>query len=160
MILASATDTAIPFQASFQRKVLKPFTLSNGQVIPAGVIIELPAHAISHDPEVFDGSDKFDAFRYYNIRQKSGGKGTKAAEIVANNQFVSVGQSSLTFGYGRHACPGRFFAANEIKMIVSRVLMQYDMKMVDGITERYPNIEYGGQVSEIHVSIPNGNNRD
>ena len=33
---------------TFQRKVKKTFSLSNGQVIPAGVIIEVPAAAISH----------------------------------------------------------------------------------------------------------------
>ena len=49
----------------------------------------------------------------------------------------------MAFGYGRHACPGRFFAANEIKLIFSRILLEYDLRMPDGITERYPNIETG-----------------
>ncbi|EFY97494.2 cytochrome P450 [Metarhizium robertsii] len=36
--------------ASVQRKVLKPFALSNGQVVPAGVIIECANKAICDDP--------------------------------------------------------------------------------------------------------------
>ncbi|KAG9508132.1 hypothetical protein J7337_001695 [Fusarium musae] len=44
--------------ASFQRKVLKPFTLSNGQVIPAGVTIEIPAVAVSSDSNVFPHAEK------------------------------------------------------------------------------------------------------
>lgn len=74
--------------------------------------------------------------------------GVRAAEAVANSQFVSVGTSSLTFGYGRHACPGRFFAANEIKMVIATALQHYDMKLVDGETERYPNLTFGAQVRE------------
>jgi cytochrome P450 len=47
------------------------------------------------------------------------------------------------FGYGRHACPGRFFAANEIKMMLSRFLLNYEFKNEDGSNERYAQIELG-----------------
>lgn len=39
--------------------------------------------------------------------------------------------------------PGRFFAANEIKLILARILLEYDIKMPDGMTERYPNLAMG-----------------
>lgn len=74
------------------------------------------------------------------------GTGAKAAEVVANSQFVGVGTSSLTFGYGRHACPGRFFAVNEIKMIMAQAILQYEVRNVDGVTERYPNKQVGSSV--------------
>ncbi|RMJ08867.1 hypothetical protein CDV36_011516 [Fusarium kuroshium] len=131
--------------ASFQRKVLKPFTLSNGQKIPEGVTIEIPAVAISADSSVFPRADKFDPLRFYRLRQQA--KDDGSAEKAALHQFVSVNQSSLTFGFGRHACPGRFFAANEIKMILANAILQYDIKLIDA-TERYPNIEFA------HMSIP------
>ncbi|KAF4120757.1 Cytochrome P450 [Geosmithia morbida] len=131
--------------ASFQRKVMKPFTLSNGQTIPAGVTIEVPAVAVNSDCDVFPDADRFDPLRFYNLRQQAREK--KSVEAAAQNQFVSVSQDSLTFGYGRHACPGRFFAANEIKMIVACALMKYDFKNVDGCSTRYPNIEFAHMVS-------------
>ncbi|KAI4595665.1 hypothetical protein KJ359_006654 [Pestalotiopsis sp. 9143b] len=133
--------------ASFQRKVLKTFTLSDGQVIPAGVIIEVPAVAISFDPELFPQPEKFDPLRFYKLRQKAR-DGGGSSESAALNQFVSVSQNSLTFGYGRHACPGRFFAANELKMILSNMLLKYDIGLANGATERYPNMEFA------HMSIP------
>ncbi len=37
-------------------------------------------------------------------------------------------------------CPGRFFAANEIKLILSRLLLDFDFKMPDGLTQRYDNV--------------------
>ena len=39
--------------------------------------------------------------------------------------------------------PGRFFAANEIKLMLSRILLDYDIKMPDGFSERYPNLAMG-----------------
>ena len=58
-------------------------------------------------------------------------------------QFVTVTPNFMAFGYGRHACPGRFFAANEIKLLLARLLVEYDMKMPDGKTERYANLVMG-----------------
>ncbi|KAF4982776.1 hypothetical protein FZEAL_1677 [Fusarium zealandicum] len=132
--------------ASFQRKVLQPFTLSNGQTIPKGVTIEVPAVAVNTDSKVFPNAEKFDPLRFYKLRQQA--KDNGSGEKAALNQFVSVNQSSLTFGFGRHACPGRFFAANEIKMILANTLLRYDIKLVGSTTERYPNIEFA------HMSIP------
>lgn len=128
---------------SFQRKVLKTFTLSNGQVIPAGCLIEVPSVGVNFDDEVVDNPEKFDAFRSYRARELGGLEGAEKASAGASNQFVTVSPSNLLFGYGRHACPGRFFAANEIKMIVSRAVLDYDMKMTDGSRERYANLDVG-----------------
>ncbi|KAI9146868.1 Cytochrome P450 monooxygenase ATR2 [Paramyrothecium foliicola] len=132
--------------ASFQRKVMKPFTLPNGQLIPAGVTIEVPAVGVNADSEVFANADKFDPLRFYHLREQAKEKGS--VEGAATNQFVSVSQNSLTFGYGRHACPGRFFAANEIKMILANAIMSWEFKMVGDSKERYPNTEFA------HMSIP------
>jgi cytochrome P450 len=135
---------------------MKPITLSNGQVLPAGVNIEVPAYTVGQDEETFPDAERFDGLRFYRMREQSetfnkpggGGAGSTAVEAAAHNQFVSVSQNSLTFGYGRHACPGRFFAANEIKMIMARLVLMYDIRNVGESTERYPNLEIGNLVSK------------
>lgn len=33
------------------------------------------------------------------------------------------------FGYGPQACPGRFFAVHEAKVVLSRILARYDFKL-------------------------------
>lgn len=58
-----------------------------------------------------------------------------------------MSNSSLTWGYGRHACPGRFLANNELKMILAHALINYDWKLPDGVTERYPDRIYSSAVS-------------
>lgn len=114
--------------------------------MPAGSIVELPLVGINSDEEYFRDCDRFDALRFYKLREAKAKQetGTKQAEVVANSQFVSTGPSSLTFGYGRHACPGRFFAVNEIKIILAIILTDYEIKNMG--SERYANLEYGEMV--------------
>ncbi len=93
--------------------------------------------AIYSDSQFWPESDKFDGFRHYKMRR--GGTTTDHAR----NQFVTTNEQNLAFGYGRHACPGRFFATNEIKMIVAKMILDYDIKLPHGQTEMYEQIEIG-----------------
>ena len=45
--------------------------------------------------------------------------------------MVTPTNSYLLFGQGRHACPGRFFAVNEIKVMLAHVILTYDVKFGD-----------------------------
>lgn len=124
------------------RKVIQGITLSNGQYIPAGTTIEVPSDAIHNDPDNYTGGesvDVFDGFRYYKRRQ------TGQVADNARNQFVTSNEQSLMFGYGAHACPGRFFAANEIKMMLARLLLDYDIQNENRSKVRYPNLDFGKQ---------------
>ncbi len=57
-----------------------------------------------------------------------------------NAQFVTVTKENMSFGLGRHACPGRFFAANEIKLILARMLLEFDFSMPEGQEKRFVNL--------------------
>jgi len=46
-----------------------------------------------------------------------------------HHQMVTPRLDYILFGIGRPACPGRFFAVNELKTLLSHVLMNYDVKM-------------------------------
>ena len=48
----------------------------------------------------------------------------------------------MHWGYGLHACSGRFFAAMEIKMIMAHVLLEYDFRFEEGTVERPRNISF------------------
>ncbi|OHE90947.1 cytochrome P450 [Colletotrichum orchidophilum] len=134
---------------SFTRKVLKDVTLPNGQTIPEGMFIEVPADGMNNDPDIFPDPHVFDPLRFYKLREAkelAAASGPKAAEVVVQAQFVSVGTTHLTFGYGKHACPGRFFAVNEIKMIIANILCNYEIRMPEGMTERYENLAFGSSI--------------
>jgi cytochrome P450 len=38
----------------------------------------------------------------------------------------------MGFGHGEHACPGRFFASNEMKIALCVLLLKYDLRFVPG----------------------------
>jgi cytochrome P450 len=54
---------------------------------------------------------------------------------------VTIGTDPLSFGIGRHACPCRGFAANEIKLIAINILRQFDVEQKEK-GPRYANIAY------------------
>lgn len=126
-----------PLTTTSHREVIQPFSFSNGQKIPAGATIELPSRAVGRDAANYPDSQVFDGFRHYRARQ------TGTARDHARNQFVTSNEQNLVFGYGKHACPGRFFAANEIKMLLARIILEFDFKNEDGSAERYKDIEIG-----------------
>ncbi|KAH7038346.1 cytochrome P450 [Microdochium trichocladiopsis] len=126
--------------STFERRALQSFTLSDGHFIPKGTNLEIPNHAIARDPEIFPDPDAFKPWRFYEMGEKN----TEKNGGGTSHQFVSVSTELGSFGYGRDACPGRFYAADELKMILARILMAYDVRMVDGETERYPNLDFGG----------------
>jgi cytochrome P450 len=39
----------------------------------------------------------------------------------------------LNFGHGNHACPGRFFASNEIKVVLIELLRSWEWKFLEGM---------------------------
>ncbi|KAB8226878.1 cytochrome P450 [Aspergillus alliaceus] len=51
-------------------------------------------------------------------------------------QLVTASFRHLGFGYRQHACPGRFFAANETKVIFVELLLNLDLELPHGATPR------------------------
>ncbi|RFU74429.1 hypothetical protein TARUN_7822 [Trichoderma arundinaceum] len=111
--------------ASFIRKVMKPIDLSDGTHLPAGTRVLAPQAGVSMDEQFFHNPEEFDALRFYNMRQES-------AEASNRWQFTSLNDTNLNFGAGKHACPGRFFAGNQIKLILAFFLINYDVRLKEG----------------------------
>ncbi|VUC30086.1 unnamed protein product [Clonostachys rosea] len=127
----------------YNRKVVKPFTLSNGQLIPSGVNIEIPSSFVCSDTVNFEDPGEFDAFRFYNIAREYQDEKTGSYGPKPNTEFSAADPRILSFGYGRRACPGRFLAAAEIKMILGHILTEYEIKLPPGVSGRYKNLSFG-----------------
>ena len=90
------------------------------------------------DPDVYENPEMFDGFRFVKLRNHS-------RLEDGSLEYTSSDVKNMAFGYGRHACPGRFFASSETKMIMAYLLMHYDFKFPDEQKIRPPSKAYETQ---------------
>lgn len=82
------------------------------------------SHTINRDPKLYPNPDKFDPLRFHHLGQQLG----KELEY----QHSTTGTDTIIFGHGFWACPGRFFAAAEIKTVAAYILTHHDFKLLPG----------------------------
>jgi len=116
-----------PIHLSFFRNVKEDITLSDGLRLPAGIQICVASGPIARDTSLLPGADTFDGFRWARQGDKQ-------------EFFVTTTPKNLHFGYGKYACPGRFFASNEIKIILTRLLLEYEFRFQETQKERPKNL--------------------
>ncbi|KAL0949829.1 hypothetical protein HGRIS_009864 [Hohenbuehelia grisea] len=100
------------------------YTFSNGTYLPKGTFLNVASDAVHHSEEHYSNALDFNPFRFSDLRED--GQQLKHQMVNTNNEYVF-------FGHGRHACPGRFFASNELKTMLAHVVLNYDVKLKDGI---------------------------
>ena len=110
-----------PSMLSYHRVIQQDHFLSDGTYLPSGSHICMPVNAIQNDADVTPDPHVFDALRYYKYRQREG-EGHR-------HQFATTEKNLLNFGHGKYACPGRFFASLEIKVILAPLIMNYDFEL-------------------------------
>jgi|GEM_PF-1783428 len=114
------------------REVLEPFVLETrvGQfALRAGDRVCIAPFITHRDPELFEDPDSYRHDRFY---VESGVK-----------QFYKGGErvplALMPFGAGHSMCPGRFFAANEIKLFIAMTLLACEIEPVD---QPIPKFDY------------------
>jgi cytochrome P450 len=115
------------------RKVMKSFTFSNGVTLPAGATLATAGGAIQYDDAIYPNAKEFRPFRFSELREREG----ESAKLHS----VNTSPEYLVFGHGEHACPGRFFAVNEVKLMLAFILLRYDIKTETG--KRPANWDFG-----------------
>lgn len=84
------------------------------------------------NPSVYENPEKYDAYRF-----------VKKAEVDAGlsrfSGYTAVTTDSVGFGYGKHACPGRTYVAQEMKVILSHILLKYDFQFPEGYRPQVMN---------------------
>lgn len=107
-------------------------TLSDGTYLPTGVHLMVPIAPVVTDADVTPDPLLFDGLRHYRDR--------KRPDQATRHQFATTSATNLHFGHGKFACPGRFLAGNSIKMLLSNLLLRYDVGFVGGGTDRPANV--------------------
>ncbi|KAI1497974.1 cytochrome P450 [Biscogniauxia marginata] len=106
--------------ASMRRHVEETFQLSNGLVLKKGTRTQVDSRRM-WDSDVHENPEQWDGYRFLRLRLDP--KTEKMARLI------NTSPSHLGFGHGEHGCPGRFFAANEIKVVLCHLLIKYDWRL-------------------------------
>lgn len=115
-------------------------TTPEGLHIPRGNQVCVPGYAMHHDPEVYEAPDEFRPFRFSDMRKVAEGNGAAAEDKEAaqasylsraRKQWATTTNDFLGFGHGRGACPGRFFAAAELKLMLAHLVLNYDFEIME-----------------------------
>jgi cytochrome P450 len=115
--------------ATFRRLATADVQLSNGYLIKKGTRVVFE-NTHMWDEKYYENPYEYDGYRWLRLRDDP----TK--EHLAH--LVSTSTQQMGFGHGLHSCPGRFFAANEIKIGLCHLLLKYDWKFPEGTATPKP----------------------
>lgn len=112
-------------------------TLKDGTVVPKGTSLAF-ANNLRFDPEMYPSPEKFDGYRFQKMRNDP-----KKSTLTP---FTKTRMSHLAFGHGKNSCPGRFLACDEAKLILSHLLLNFDIKAVEG---QLPQLQVQGMFIQL-----------
>jgi cytochrome P450 len=101
-----------------QRCAVRDFTFKDGFKIPRNTWMFFLNRELFFDQDIYENPEKFDPWRSLKMKSEDGSQ---------KHLFSTVSDTSLHFGAGNQACPGRFFSSHEIKMILIHFLTRYEL---------------------------------
>ncbi|KAI0011208.1 cytochrome P450 [Xylariaceae sp. FL0662B] len=110
------------------RTVVNPkgVTTPSGTHLPHGTLVCAPSYPVFHDPAIYPEPFVFKPFRFAEKREAVDGESYVQR---ARQAFATTSPEYTAFGHGRHACPGRFFASTELKLMLAYIVMNYDFEL-------------------------------
>ncbi|KAJ5393006.1 hypothetical protein N7465_011980 [Penicillium sp. CMV-2018d] len=110
---------------NLERKALRDVILPNGLTMPRGTNVAVDS-SIMWDPAIYPDPFSYDAYRFLRLRQS----GNTAAALA------STSPEHIAFGIGKPICPGRFFAGNEVKIALAKIILTYDVRIAERTTPK------------------------
>ena len=116
---------------TFNRQLDVPLNLPDGTLLPKGSFLSVPQWPVYYDPTLYKDPETFDAARF--------------AQLPDNDKWTFASHNSdwPGWGTGKFACPGRFWASAQMKLILVTLLNEYDTSLPDGQVGRPKNMVYG-----------------
>ncbi|KAJ8128001.1 hypothetical protein O1611_g5634 [Lasiodiplodia mahajangana] len=114
-------------------------TLPDGSHIPYGTKIGISAYSVHRDEGNYTSAVRYDAFRF--VRERDGKVGGREKRPQG---LVNTSEKFLGFSHGSHACPGRFFAANQLKIALGHIALLYE---IEPIPKRPTNMWFFGHIA-------------
>ncbi|KAK3943339.1 P450 monooxygenase [Diplogelasinospora grovesii] len=111
-------------------------TLPDGKThLPQGGWVGVPTLGIHRDERFYPHADVYDPFRFVPTKKPGFCNSTeKTVTEEDDDEKLLAGRPTTTylgFGYGRHACPGRWVSVLMLKMILVYITLHYDVEPGD-----------------------------
>lgn len=129
-------------------------TLPDGTHLPQGVKVGIQAYSVHRDGDFYPNAETYQPFRFVSaphsrqtdtaIASGSDTESSQSSFAPRKSSVDSTGSASserrkplalvttsptfLAFSHGPNACPGRFFAANQMKMTLAHIALHYDIE--------------------------------
>ncbi|KAI1850940.1 hypothetical protein JX265_007265 [Neoarthrinium moseri] len=110
----------------------------SGVELSPGTRVCGPSFPVFHDGDIYPDPYEFRPFRFAEKRSTTEGSYVDKARQA----WPTTSTEYTAFGHGRHACPGRFFASSELKLMLAYILLHYDFEMQE---KRPENVWFGLQ---------------
>jgi ent-kaurene oxidase len=138
-VLRESQRMSPPTTLGMKRLFKQEYTFSNGLTVPEGTYVCLPIYAIENDPTHTKNPEIFDGLRSYRLRQQGERRMVQENNRHDDRLFSSIEPTALNFGFGKTACPGRYFASLVVKMLFVKLLTEYDFQFLPN-TQRPRNL--------------------
>ncbi|CAI6331425.1 unnamed protein product [Periconia digitata] len=104
----------------YSRFIEEPIVLSTGLHLQPGQFITTSGHSLAMDPDIFPNPRVYNALRAYE----------EGLAVHRAQPFRSVDSKDHRWGAGRWACPGRSIASLVSKVILVKLLDEYEFSFV------------------------------
>jgi cytochrome P450 len=131
-------------RAALRKVVVNGLKTEDGIALPKGAMVSVLTHPAHCDSEIFSNPTKFDPWRFSRLREAA--TASDPDNHGSKWSFICTGDQNLSFSLGRHACPGRFILDFELKMIVSYLLMNYDVAFPEEYKGMRPETKWMAEV--------------
>ena len=116
---------------AFSRKVVAPggAILPSGVRIPYGETVCVSGYSLHRDESIYADPDTFHYDRF--LQSLDGVQENEESNRTLSKTAATTEVDYAVWGHGRHACPGRFFAVNLVKMIIGCIVENYELRLWD-----------------------------
>ena len=119
--MKETTRTAPSTRIVYMRAILETHTLSTGLVLRKGQYLCVSGASRAMDSERFPRPEEYDALRFLDD-----------VDEHRTKLFSNSHAEDFRWGSGRWACPGRYIATLLTKMIIVKLLNEYDFQFPSG----------------------------
>ncbi|KAH0536021.1 hypothetical protein FGG08_007088 [Glutinoglossum americanum] len=124
-------------------------TLPSGEHLPYGTKCGITSYGPHHDQTVYDNPYTFDPFRFCRDKLSGATDSSSKSANATPTAFVTTTDYYMGFSHGRNACPGRFFASQQLKLLLAHVMLKYEIEPIPSRPEnQWLNNAIGPPVKE------------